>query len=244
MSDRLLLLGTGTCQLQERRIASSALIELAGLRVVFDFGRGVATRLATLGVKQDDVEHIVLSHFHADHLSDLLPYLHAGSWSGIDSRTRDLHIWGPAGLEQLMGGLLDLFGSLVREGGFDLRLHEVRDEHVTIEGREFIFADLPPAGNHGLKFKARREIFALTGDSYFHEREIEFLKDVDLAVIDAGHLSNDEIVELAVRSRPRCLVCSHLYQELDGGRLSAQAAARGFGGEIIVGEDLMEFELA
>ncbi|MEE8278853.1 MAG: MBL fold metallo-hydrolase, partial [Thermoanaerobaculia bacterium] len=86
MSDRLLLLGTGTCQLEAERTASSVLIELGDLRLVYDFGRGVTRRLAQLDLRQDEIEHVVISHFHPDHVSDLIPYLHAASHSPIDPR--------------------------------------------------------------------------------------------------------------------------------------------------------------
>ena len=86
---RLTLLGTGTCQLEDGRTASSALIELDDLRLVFDCGRGVAARLAELGYRQDQLPHIVISHFHADHVSDLVPLMQAGSWSRTDPRNRD-----------------------------------------------------------------------------------------------------------------------------------------------------------
>ncbi len=62
-------------------------------------------------------------------------------------------------------------------------------------------------------------------------------------MIDAGHLEADEIVELAVRSGARRLVCSHLYRPLDAAALNARAAKRGYRGELIVGEDGMRFEL-
>jgi len=244
MGDQLVLLGTGTCQLQEHRVASSALIELADLRLVFDFGRGVAMRLAALGFAQDDVAHVALSHFHVDHVSDLVPYLHAGSWSGIDPRTRDLHVWGPEGLEALMGGMLELFDGLLRDDGFGVEVHEVAGDSMTIEGHEFLLADLPPAGNRGLKFVCGDVTCALTGDSHFHEREIDFLTGADVAIIDAGHSSDDEIVELASRCGARKLVCSHLYRDLDRDALARRAADRGFGGEIIVGADLMTFDLS
>jgi ribonuclease BN (tRNA processing enzyme) len=243
MSDRLVLLGTGTCQLQEDRIASSVLLELDDLRLVFDFGRGVAERLRSLGLEQDDIRHVVISHFHADHLSDLIPFLHAASWSQIDPRTVDLHLYGPVGLEALFRGLLGLFESLVRNERFELHLHEIRDDRLVIEGRDLVSSELPPAGNRGLKLKRGDITCALTGDSFFHEQEIAFLRGVDLAIVDAGHLTDDELVELAVQTRVRRLVCSHLYREIDARRLATLATKRGFDGEFIVGEDLMSFAL-
>ena len=84
---------------------------------------------------------------------------------------------------------------------------------------------------------ARR--YALTGDSSFHQEEIDFLAGRELAVIDSGHLSDEEIVELAARTQARRLVCSHLYRELDAAALNARAAEAGYTGELIVGEDGM-----
>lgn len=245
MTERIVLLGTGTCQLEAGRKASSVLVELEGLRLVFDLGRGIADRLVELGLAQDDVEHLVLSHFHPDHLSDLVPYLHAAAWSRIDPRSKDLHVYGPMGLEVQLMRLLSLFDTdnLGREH-FRVHLHEERGETLEVAGRRFVYADLPPAGNHGLRFTAGQTTVALTGDSSFHPQEIEFLRGVDLAVIDSGHLEDDEIVELAVESGARHIVCSHLYREIDGAELTRRAAEAGYGGRISAGHDLQVFELA
>lgn len=226
-------------------MATSALVELDDLRLVFDFGRGVAHRLTGLGLAQDDVEHVVLSHFHPDHLSDLIPYVHAACWSQIDPRRRDLHVHGPEGLEVQMMRLLSLFGprDLSRPERFRVVLHEVTGERLTIAGRDFDYADLPPAGNHGLKWTCGGATYALTGDSFFHDQEVAFLGGVDVAVIDSGHLADDEIVELAVATGVGRLVCSHVYRELDAAALGEKAAARGFGGQIEIARDLMTFEL-
>ncbi len=242
---RLLLLGTGTCQLEDGRAASSVLVELDGLRLVFDCGRGVAARLAELGYRQDQLRHIVVSHFHADHVSDLIPLLQAGSWSQTDPRGRDLHLWGPPGLRRLVEGWLELFGatSLVNPDRFAVELHELPPGPFTIDGRELEFVTLPPAGNHGLGFTVGGKRYALTGDSSFHQEEVDFLTGRELAVIDSGHLSEEEIVELAARTQVRRLVCSHLYRELDPGRLNALAAKAGYTGELIVGQDRMSFPI-
>jgi ribonuclease BN (tRNA processing enzyme) len=224
-------------------MASSALLEVGDLRLVYDFGRGVAARLTSLGLRQDDIRHVVLSHLHPDHLSDLIPFLHAASWSQIDPRTTDLHLYGPVGLEKLFEGLLGIFQSLVREDRFTLHLHEIDGERLVIDGYEMISAELPPAGNRGLKLSRRGTTCALTGDSFFHDREIEFLRDVDLGIVDSGHLSDEELIVLAVETRVGRLVCSHLYREIDAGALAAAAAKRGFEGEIVKGEDLMSFAL-
>lgn len=241
---RLTLLGTGTCQLEPGRAASSVLVELPDLRLVFDLGRGVADRLVAHGLRQDDVEHLVLSHFHPDHLSDLVPYLHAAAWSRIDPRSRDLHVWGPEGVEVQLGRLLSLFEArTLRRDDWRVVVHEVTDGGIEIAGHRFGFHPLPPAGNHGLRLEALGRVAALTGDSSFHDAEVALLAGAELAVIDSGHLSDDEIVELAVASGAERIVCSHLYRELDLAELAARAAGRGYRGELVAGRDGDRFEL-
>ena len=229
-------------------MASSVLIELDRdgepvLRLVYDLGRGIAGRLAGSGLRQDDVEHVVLSHFHPDHLSDLIPYLHAAAWSRIDPRSKDLHVYGPIGLEVQLMRLLGLFGpDNLRREHFRVHLHEIRGDRLEIGGQRFDFCDLPPADNHGLKLTRGGRTWALTGDSLYHPQEVEFLRGVDLAVIDSGHLEDEEIIELAARTQVPRIVCSHLYRELEEADLNRRARAAGYTGRLIVGRDLMTFE--
>ncbi len=245
MTDRIVLLGTGTCQLQTHRRASSVLLELGDLRLIYDFGRGIADRTAELGLAQDDVEHVVLSHFHPDHLSDLIPYLQAACWSQVDPRTRDLHVYGPIGLEVQLMRLLSLFGpETLASERFRVHLHEHRSaERLVIGSHPFGYIDLPPADNRGLKLSHRGHTYAFTGDSDYHRQEIDFLRGVDLAVIDAGHPSDEQILELATETQVPRIVCSHLYRELDEAEMNEKARAKGYTGRLIVGQDLMAFAL-
>lgn len=238
------LLGTGTCQIEHERRASSVLLQLDGLPILFDCGHGVVQRLLEAGISHDMLNHIVLSHFHPDHVSDLIPLLQAGAWSRRAPRSTDLHIYGPRGLHHLIGGLMNLFGlSSFTQPSYAVHTHEITSEHFEIETCGFDFISLPPAGNHGLRFNWRGKRYALTGDSHFHAQEIAFLNGVDLAVIDSGHLTDEQIVQLAAESQARVIVCSHLYRELDAPRLQAWAASQGYTGTILVGYDLMSFEL-
>lgn len=247
---KLTLLGTGTCQLEESRRASSALVELESCRLVFDLGRGIADRLAALGLRQDDVRHIVFSHFHPDHLSDLIPYLQAATWSKVDPRSVDLHLWGPRGHESQMMRLLSLFEAGVLTpppllGEWRVHLHEVGSgEGLEIEGRRFAFDPLPPAGNHGLRFEQGGEVVGLTGDAFFGPELVDFLSRCTLGVFDSGHLEEDEIVELAARCQTPRLVCSHVYRPLDVRALEARARERGFKGRLTMGHDLDRFSLS
>ncbi len=236
------LLGTGTCQIEHERRASSVLLQLDGMPVLFDCGHGVVQRLLEIGVQHNELNHVVISHFHPDHVSDLVPLLQAGAWSRRNPRTTDLHIYGPPGIQKLIDGFMNIFGtSSLRQPSYDVLVHEVSGERFSIGVYDFDFISLPPAGNHGLRFSWHGRQYAITGDSNFHVEEIAFLRHVELAIIDAGHIEDDEIVQLAVASQAKTIVCSHLYREIDGSHLQVLAEKAGYEGVIIVGRDLMSF---
>jgi ribonuclease BN (tRNA processing enzyme) len=236
------LLGTGTCQIEYERRASSVLLDLDGQPILFDCGHGVVQRLLEFGIAHNTINHIVVSHFHPDHVSDLIPLLHAGAWSRRDPRSTDLHLYGPRGVQRLIDGLMNLFGpSSFTQPSYMVHTHEITEEHFEIETRSFDFISLPPAGNHGLRFAWGGKRYALTGDSHFHMQEIAFLTRVDLAIIDSGHLEDEQIVQLAAQSQARVIVCSHLYREIDAPRLQTWASREGYTGTILVGRDLMTF---
>ena len=240
----LTLLGTGTCEIEPERRASSVLLELDGTYILFDCGHGTMQRLLEIGVQHSSIEHIVLSHFHADHVSDIIPFLQAGAWSRRNPRKMDIHIYGPSGTKKLIDGLLNVFGpNALQEPSYQIVVHEESGEQRPVGPYHFDFISLPPAGNQGLRFIWNGKLYAITGDSYFHDAEVAFLRDVDLAVIDSGHIEDEEIVQLAVSSRAGTIVCSHLYREISAPVLQKAAATAGYEGTIIVGRDLMTFVL-
>ncbi len=240
----LTLLGTGTCQIEHERRASSVLLELDGLPILFDCGHGVLQRLLEVGIRHDQLEHVILSHFHADHVSDLIPLMQAGSWSRRDPRSTDLHVYGPPGLRRLIDGFLRTLGhDALVQPHYQVVVHEVVEGSFEVGPYTFEAFSLPPAGNQGLCFTWNNRRYALTGDSSFHEQEVRMLTGVDLAVIDAGHISDEEIAQLAAATQARVIVCSHLYRELDERALQRQANARGYTGTILVGRDLQSFVL-
>ena len=240
----LTLLGTGTCQIEHERRASSVLLELNGTYILFDCGHGIIQRLLDVGIRHNQVNHIILSHFHPDHVSDLIPLLHAGAWSKRDPRTSNLHIYGPSGVQYLIDGFINLFGaSSFQQPSYNIIVSEIAGDHIQIGPYPFDFISLPPAGNHGLRFEWQGKRYALTGDSHFHEEEIAFLRGIDLAIIDSGHLEDGEIVQLAAASQAKIILCSHLYREIDANHLQALAEEGGFRGTLLVGHDLMSFVL-
>lgn len=108
------VLGSGGPIADDARASSGYLVWLDGRSILLvDAGGGTFTRFGEAGATFTELEHIAISHFHADHAADLIALLKSGYFS---ERRRTLSISGPGA----RGAFPDLSGylqSLLGEGG-------------------------------------------------------------------------------------------------------------------------------
>jgi ribonuclease Z len=98
------LLGTGGTLPLPERFLSSVLLRCGGELILIDCGEGTQVSLRKLGWGLKDIGTILLSHFHADHVSGLPGLLLTVGNSG---RTRDepVTIVGPRGVQRIVESL-------------------------------------------------------------------------------------------------------------------------------------------
>ncbi|MGA9575761.1 MAG: MBL fold metallo-hydrolase [Lysobacterales bacterium] len=90
----LQVLGSGGPIADDGRASSGYLIWIDGRsKILIDAGGGVFLRFGEAGARFDDLDFIAISHFHADHSTDLVALLKSGYFS---DRSRKLPISGPA----------------------------------------------------------------------------------------------------------------------------------------------------
>lgn len=68
---KLTLLGTGSPIPDPTRAGPAMLVKAGGLNLLFDCGRGVLMRLAAAGLLPPMLHHVLLTHLHSDHVTDL-----------------------------------------------------------------------------------------------------------------------------------------------------------------------------
>ncbi len=136
----LALVGTGGMMPLPNRWLSSSLIRCGGHLVLFDCGEGTQISLRSLGWGIKDIDLILVSHVHGDHVAGLPGLLLTQGNSG---RTEPVEIVGPPGLAQVVTGLCVVapylpFEVRVREleSGAAFGMHDLRitcvdaDHHV------------------------------------------------------------------------------------------------------------------
>jgi ribonuclease BN (tRNA processing enzyme) len=86
-------LGIGVAITQKGRVQSGVLVGLEEKPLLIDCGSGVLSRFPDAGILHTNVDTVLLSHLHLDHVADLIPLLKA-NW--LRGKT-DMRIYGPEG---------------------------------------------------------------------------------------------------------------------------------------------------
>ena len=123
-------LGTGSAMPTGERFQTGILVAEGDRRVLVDCGSGVLHRLQQAGVGYENVETVLLTHLHLDHVADLLPLLKA-RWLAGETH---LEVVGPEGTDDLLADLLDVFEYL--QGRVDLTVREVEPGAFDLAGFE------------------------------------------------------------------------------------------------------------
>lgn len=136
---RVTLLGTGTPWPSAQRMSAANLVETGGDVLLVDAGRAVSVQLARLGRHPRDIDAVLLTHHHFDHISGLDDLLLA-AWN--DGRVRPVRIFGPPGTEAILQTLLGTV--YARDIRFRLREAEVLGHAMPDPRHLFDVRDMRP----------------------------------------------------------------------------------------------------
>lgn len=96
------LLGTGGMMPLPRRWLTSLMVKLNGKGILIDSGEGTQVAIREAGLSFHDIDVILFTHFHGDHISGLPGLLLS---MGNADRTEPVTLVGPKGLERVVGAL-------------------------------------------------------------------------------------------------------------------------------------------
>lgn len=234
----LTTIGTGTVAPHAARVCSGQLVQAADVRVLLDCGGGVLHRMATLGIRWQDITHVALTHFHADHWSDLAPLLSAWRYGDLPPRTAPATVIGPPGTRIRIERLAAAFGDWVLDPGYPLEVLELPPgetislgEGVELETRSVPHTDESVA--YSVVHAGRRLVY--TGDTAYDEEFAlwavgcgallcECSLPSDMAV--ATHLTPEQCGALASIAAPEHLILTHFYPPVERVDIHALVAER------------------
>jgi ribonuclease Z len=120
------LLGTGCPVVSTMRYGPAQVVRHGGHAVLVDCGSGVTQRLLAAGLSGRELDAVLLTHLHSDHLVDLFQLI-VSSWH--QGRDRPQRVFGPPGTRAYVDGLMALWRSELEQR----MAHERRPSTAALE---------------------------------------------------------------------------------------------------------------
>lgn len=253
---RVTVLGKSPAWQDAGGACSGYLLEDGGTSLLVDCGNGVFSKLRRVR-DYTQTDAVVISHMHADHFFDLIPYAFAlryaprqqpvpvARWSGVDQPPRPLLYLPPEGLK-LANQVVEAIGvpDLI-ERAFEVTEYDP-NETLQVGPMTLSFQPVPHyIPTWAIKFVDDAGAnFVFGADHRPNDEIVEFARDADLLIMEAtlprperdgdrGHMTPDEAGEHANRAGAKRLVLTHISDELD--QLWAKTEAeQSYGGPVAV----------
>lgn len=136
---KIYILGCGSALPTMRHNPSSQIVELRGKQFMIDCGEGTQLQLRRSKIRFTKLGHVFISHLHGDHCLGLLGMI---SSFGMLGRTAPLHIFAPAGYEDLFHKELEFFCDRIE---YEVVFHPIDTEEnkVIYEDRSVTVTTIP-----------------------------------------------------------------------------------------------------
>jgi ribonuclease BN (tRNA processing enzyme) len=248
---RLSVVGSGSISLSATRGCASYLLDVGDLRLLLDCGAGAAHSLARHHLNWWEITHIVISHFHLDHIADIPTLIFAWRHARLEPRTAPLTIVGPAGTRDLFTRWSAALGDWLTGPGFPLEIVDLPLETpldlggaVSLTSRSVPHTEESVA--YSVEHNARR--FVYTGDTGDDPSLAEWAAGCQTLLAECSlpdsmpvpiHLTPSQTGALAAAVRPDVLVVTHMYPPIEGIDLRAELGARWAGPTVIAADGLV-----
>ena len=257
---RITVLGKSPSWQDAGGACSGYLIEEDGSCLLLDCGNGVFSKLRRYR-DYTAVDAVVISHLHADHFLDLVPFSYALTyaprqqpvpvhrWRGTDHPARP-RLHAPKGAKETFRRVVGAWGNEdLIENAFDLVEYEP-DDVLEIGSLRIRFHEVPhfmPTWAVDVSSTNGGGRFTYGADCSPTEDLVKFAAGTDLLMIEAtlprpertgmrGHLTPEEAGDHGCRAKVGRLVITHISDELD--ELWARAKAeKAFGGPVSVARE-------
>ncbi|MGI8998667.1 MAG: MBL fold metallo-hydrolase [Candidatus Limnocylindria bacterium] len=254
---RLTVLGRSPARPNPGEACAGYLVEGGGARLLFDIGPGIVAQLLRRH-HPDDLDAVVVSHMHADHMLDLVTLRYVYPWRRLSPDERLRVVLPPGSADQLLDLAKGVGGAKHFEDAFQLSEHDgstaLRFGSVTITPRET--QHYIPCWGFRVEADGRR--LAYTADTAPCDGLTDLADDADLLLSEAtlrsldedaqppeprGHLTPAEAGIAARNGGVRRLVLTHLPVNGDDANWALRDANAAFGSEVQIAEPSSTYEI-
>ena len=194
--------------------------------LLMDCGATTNTGLSDLGISRDEIDAILVSHFHGDHFGGIPLFLLAAIYE--DERRRPLEVAGPPEIEARVRSLAEAMGHPLcdREIGFPLRFREIpagsRHSVGPADLLSFETHHQLETHPHGYRISLGSHTVVYSGDTGWFDELPRHAAGADLFICECTlahphldfHLSLDELIERRDQFDVGSMLLTHLGSEM------------------------------
>ncbi len=256
---KVTVLGSGVWigNLKEERRGPGFLVEAGGKKILVDCAAGTNYQLARARADSSDIDAILVTHLHPDHVAGLVPLL---GEMYINGRKRRLAIYGPKNLGKLVRTSEEIYTKCAVGA---LRKGKTKFAGITLGPRHFAFSVTEGPGrikfgnvvveayqmahtrySLGYRLSFGRKIVAFTGDTEYCPELLELADGAGILFSECskmkyarGHMYPEAIANAAIAARPGKVALVHVYPDCDPG-VAARKVERLSGVRTIAARDL------
>jgi ribonuclease BN (tRNA processing enzyme) len=208
------------------RRQSAILVRAEHGAYLLDCGMTTGTGLCDLGIERDEIDAIIVSHFHADHFGGIPSFLLGALYE--DERTHPLRIAGPPGIRDWVYNLAGAMGYGIEERQlpFELSFEELPvgepREIGPVRVHGFETRHQPHTYPHGIITETGSHRIAYSGDTGWFEELPRMVAGSDLFISECTnhtdtfqyHLSHEVLVEKKNLFDCGRIILTHLGSEM------------------------------
>lgn len=268
MKMRLTVLGSGAAVIRKDRSSAAFLLEADNQILLFDCGWGCPEKLLKVGCDIQKIDHILISHPHADHIGSLMNILQSMLVSGYGvsgpgylrrRRSKTLYLHGYRGFAKHYEILR---GIMVPEREEPYRIEVIEHPptktkfgNLTITSAEV--KHVPQFWNSAaFRVDYNDKSLIYSGDSSYDENLVRLSKGASIALYEASipiqmyrksgsrpnHLSPFECGLLAQRANAKKLVLVHMFGNDSKERIEKEVR-KSYSGPLIISRDMQHLSL-
>jgi ribonuclease BN (tRNA processing enzyme) len=245
---RLTTIGTGAAAPSPSRVCSAQLVETGEVRLLLDCGSGSVHRMSQLGIDWMAITHVALTHFHADHTSDLATLFFAWRYGAIPWREVPIVLFGPPGTRDVVSRIDAAFGGSFGTLGYVIDVRDVAEGDMVDlgSGAQLVTRKVPHTPEsvaYSIHRGAARIVY--TGDTGRDPGLGEWSAGCDILLAEcslpesmkmATHLTPEDCGELAALAGTGTLVLTHFYPPVEAVDIRAIVAER-YAGPVVLASD-------
>jgi ribonuclease BN (tRNA processing enzyme) len=241
---RITVIGSGTAAPHPKRAQSGTLIEVGDVRVLIDCGSAVVLRMAELELHWQTLTHVAITHFHADHTSDLATLIYGWRYGMLPQRSDPVQLIGPPGFAELIASMKSVFGAGLLDAPPPITIIELPfGASHSLAGDVVLRRHKVPHTDESVAYSVsgRGRRVVISGDTGFDPALAVWAEGCDVLLCECSlpdsmalptHLTPRQCGAMAAIARPKRLVLTHFYPPVEAEDIESQVAEH-FGGTVI-----------